>query len=108
MGLINLQDALDAFGLSEKTRKYGGDHSGYDTIMLYEIQDILEGLPSAEPEQRWIPVTERLPEATVSVIVTSTNGYVYTSRIVSGEWEYGGNVTAWMPLPEPYAERRKG
>ena len=48
--LIDRQMALDAFGLSEKTRKYGGDHSGYDTMMLYEIQDILEGLPSAEPE----------------------------------------------------------
>lgn len=50
MDLISRQTALDAFGLSEKTRKYGGDHSGYDTMMLYEIQDILEGLPSAEPE----------------------------------------------------------
>ena len=68
------------------------------------IMEYIDELPSAEPEQRWIPVTERLPEATVSVIVTSTNGYVYTSRIVSGEWEYGGNVTAWMPLPEPYKE----
>ena len=49
--LINRQDALDAFGLSEKTRKYGGDHSGYDTRMLYEIQDVLESLPSAQPER---------------------------------------------------------
>ena len=48
--LISRQDAIDAFGLSEKTRKYGGDHSGYDTRMLYEIQDILEGLPSAQLE----------------------------------------------------------
>ena len=49
--LISRQDALDAFGLSEKTRKYGGDHSGYDTRMLYEIQGVLEGLPSAQPER---------------------------------------------------------
>ena len=48
--LISRQAAIDAFGLSEKTRKYGGDHSGYDTRMLYEIQDILEGLPSAQPD----------------------------------------------------------
>ena len=48
--LISRQAAIDAFGLSERTRKYGGDHSGYDTRMLYEIQDILEGLPPAEPE----------------------------------------------------------
>ena len=49
--LIRRQDALDAFGLTEKSRKYGGDHSGYDTRMLYEIQDVLESLPSAEPER---------------------------------------------------------
>jgi len=47
---ISRQAAIEAFGLSEKTRKYGGDHSGYDTRMLYEIQDVLEGLPSAEPK----------------------------------------------------------
>ena len=48
--LIDRQMVLDAFGLSDETRKHSGDGSGYDTMMLYEIQDILEGLPSAEPE----------------------------------------------------------
>ena len=47
---ISRRMALDAFGLSEKTRKYGGDHSGYDTRMLYEIQDALEDLPAVKPE----------------------------------------------------------
>lgn len=50
--LISRQGAIDAFGLSEKTRKYGGDHSGYNTMMLYEIQDVLESLPSAEPRNK--------------------------------------------------------
>ena len=49
---VSRQAALDAFGLSEKTRKYGGDHSGYDMVMLYEIQDILEDLPSVTPAQK--------------------------------------------------------
>ena len=48
---ISRQAAIDAFGLSENTRKYGGDHSGYDTMMLYEIQDILEDLPSANSQE---------------------------------------------------------
>lgn len=54
---ISRQAALDAFNLSEKTRKYGGDHSGYDTMMLYEIQDVIEDLPSVTPKQKvghWI------------------------------------------------------
>ena len=61
---ISRKQALDAFGLSEKTRKYGGDHSGYDPMMLYEIQDVIEGLPSVSTKKtgRWIPVSERLPE----------------------------------------------
>jgi hypothetical protein len=48
---ISRQAAIDAFGLSEKTRKYGGDHSGYDTMMLYEIQQTLEDLPSVNPQE---------------------------------------------------------
>lgn len=50
--LILREDAIEAFGLSEKTRKYGGDHSGYDTMMKYEIQDVLENLPSPEDKDR--------------------------------------------------------
>ena len=56
---ISRQAAIDAFGLSEKTRKYGGDHSGYDTMMLYEIQDILENLPPVTPQSKighWIDI----------------------------------------------------
>ena len=50
--LISRQALLDDFGLSEKTRKWGGDHSGYNTMMLYEIQDIIESQPSVNPQER--------------------------------------------------------
>ena len=55
MVLINREELLNAFGLSEKTRKYGGDHSGYDTRMLYEIQDTIEDAETVKaiPEE-WI------------------------------------------------------
>lgn len=56
---VSRHAALEAFGLSEKSRKYGGDHSGYETLMKYEIQDILEDLPSVTPQPkmgRWIRV----------------------------------------------------
>lgn len=73
-------------------------------IPLFSAVFNIEKLPSA---QRWIPVTERLPEKHSSAIVTDF-GYVtfaYTNNL--DEWmDYDGNrlknVTAWMPLPEPY------
>ena len=49
--LISRQALLDAFGFSEKTRKWGGDHSGYDTMMLYEIQDVIESQPPVKPQE---------------------------------------------------------
>ena len=45
---ISRQEALDALGVTKNATKYGGDHSGYDTRMLYEIHDVLTGLPSAD------------------------------------------------------------
>ena len=101
--LISRQAAIDEFGLSEKTRKYGGDHSGYGTMMLYEIQDTLESLPSA---QQWIPCSERLPEAGEYVLRTirkfGWHGEEYWSVDIGPYNTNDGSIIAWMPLPEPY------
>ena len=107
--LISLNAALDAFGLSEKTRKYGGDHSGYDTRMLYEIQNTLESLPDAGPE--WIPCEKELPGIREEVIATdgvfvdcaSRRWYPDTDATIwEGSDGWTIDVKAWMPLPEPY------
>lgn len=72
---ISRKQALDAFGLSEKTRKYGGDHSGYDPMMLYEIQDVIENLPSVSTEKtgRWI-ITDKEEEIYCHVAICSVCG----------------------------------
>ena len=102
--LISRQAALDAFGLSEKTRKWGGDHSGYDTMMLYEIQDTLEDLPSVNP-QKWIPVSERLPDDGETYLICTDEGYIATIMYDrSMGWLLGANIIAYMPLPEPFKE----
>lgn len=55
MSLINREELLKSFDLSEKTQKYGGDHSGYDTRMLYEIQNTIEDAAEVEAiPYQWI------------------------------------------------------
>lgn len=58
--------------------------------------------------QRWIPVTERLPEEQKNVIAyTDVGSFAETAHWTGYRWEktwdfevlYG--VTHWMPLPEP-------
>ena len=88
-------------------------------------KQILDRIPSAQPEPPWIPVSERLPEEDDyksciecldgAVWYCTENGtiglgYYYKS---TKEWsttddlKTDGKVVAWMPLPEPYrAERR--
>jgi hypothetical protein len=51
--------------------------------------------------QRWIPVTERVPEPNTAVL-TRWRGDTFSVdwRFPSGEWTTGAFVTHWMPLPE--------
>lgn len=57
--LISRQALLDAFGFSEKTRKYGGDDSGYETLLRYEVQDIIEDAPTAYPKKgKWKHISD--------------------------------------------------
>ena len=61
-------------------------------------------LPSAQPEQQWIPCSERLPSKADHidnmVLVCYGNGSVRFNTYMNG-WVQG-NPVAWMPLPEPY------
>lgn len=86
---------------------------------LNELKLLRERI-DAQPEQRWIPVTERLPkeddyksciECLDGAVWYFTEngtiglGYYYNS---TKEWstiydlKTDGKVVAWMPLPEPY------
>ena len=109
--------------------------------VLTEVRDRLKALPSAQPEPKWIPVSERLPKSRTYCLFTvfehdseleaTTIETVYgrfddygERRYWSWEDEFGEcciegeeqldgdhdeiieKVLAWMPLPEPYKERR--
>ena len=71
--------------------------------------DILNHIPSAELEQKWIPVAERLPKDGERVLITHRGGVSF-GWYNGSYWERGAptnhrpleTVIAWMPLPEPY------
>lgn len=57
---------------------------------------------------RWIPVTERLPDEDGYVIISTEDGKVWIAWYVVewGHFPVVDKITAWMPLPKPY-ERSK-
>lgn len=69
-------------------------------------------------EQRWIPVSERLPEENKKVIISTKTENLYfgtycqnIDKSQAGVFLIRDNIytqidriAAWMPLPEPYRE----
>lgn len=109
MDLIDRQAAIDAI------QKYKCEH-GYDYAdCAYDIEKDLKALPSARPEQRWIPWhSGKFPEESGTYTVTAYDGA--TERVTYAKyqkrlkrWELTGaraywRVLAWMPSPKPYKE----
>ena len=77
---------------------------------------------SDESEDRWISVTERLPESASNKLVTIKHDLGNRTEIFTidiayytyGSWHYpyartkvSGRVIAWKPLPHPYKEERR-
>lgn len=79
--------------------------------VLTEMRDRLRNLPSAEPEPKWIPCSEKLPEDGTEVFVYLFDGpkSPYIAWIEDCRWytedfevDREHEPIAWMPLPSPY------
>ena len=71
---------------------------------------IRQALKDAQPEQRWIPCSERLPENGHYYLWCSDMGHVQSDYYWNGfenGMKYGYNIVAWMPLPKAWNRRAK-
>lgn len=103
--LIDADDLLTAFPID-------------DEPMLTKscVRMTIRRMPTIEP-QRWIPVSERLPECGQNIlawVLDGRDGHMTVARFDDGKayWSYmnrnyypKGEIIAWMPLPEQYKER---
>lgn len=130
--LISRQVAIEYF----MTNTNWHDEDGYEIHDAEDKRALLksyfDGIPPAQPEPRWIPVSERLPEEDTDVMIAyrykagegdtshcdidiTSYGQAYFGGRACGfkEWrapfEYfhsNYEVVAWTPLPEPYKEEQ--
>lgn len=111
--LISQQAAIDALRDYLVEKRCPDD--GTLTCRLIE-NEVINKLPSVQPEQRWIPVSERLPEPWDLVLVTDRHKDVRVCQMhhdssdgwydEHDNWMYfSTSVLAWMSLPEYYQEK---
>ena len=119
--------AIDGDALIEKAYDEAkGMAEPYDDFGTL-VEWLVDKAPTIEPEPKWIPCSEWLPEnKTAYYLATIANyGKFFSSTLPDDvgtvRWDYDrrkGNdswhwctertVIAWMPLPEPYKEKQDG
>ena len=126
-------DLISRQAVIEINRSY---HGQMPNEVNHRIWKEINDLPSAQPEQRWIPFKTRpltkeekeehpewdgildckLPDDGQRILVSvSVRGhesvqydefYTDDGSYLDSGYEIGTEATAWMPLPEPYREER--
>lgn len=63
-----------------------------------------EEIAVAQEKTRWIPVTERLPDQCMDILVCYRDGHIFMGTAMCDDWIEedleDGQITHWMPLPE--------
>ena len=109
-GTISRQAAIDALD------KRFDSIPMEQTVEILQLRRDLRELPPAQPEQKWIPCSERLPEDGTEVFVYLYHNpkspyiaWIEDSRWYTEEFEVDREYEplAWMPLPEPYQNKER-
>lgn len=100
---MNREEAIKWLKAIEKKYIHGGDEE-YDNLRKIALHMAIESLE--QPEPKWIPVSEGLPEELATTLITDKDGDVFVARFIEvingcAEWTTD-DVIAWMPRPEPY------
>ncbi|WP_205838924.1 DUF551 domain-containing protein [Bilifractor porci] len=118
--IISRAAALDGLSKLRMIDTYKIDGDPCLKVKAIDVYEMLKQLPSAQPEQRWIPCSERLPEDEQPILFSTTTGRVHQGRFHMdnsiNQWyssldkmrAYNNTVNAWMPLPEPYKAESEG
>lgn len=102
--------------LAESAKHHANDSR--EEVLLRRDREIIRALPPVTPTQRWIPVSEKLPEDFQRVLVTIVNykgdkvvrvseyyNRVFRIKENHERWGVGEKgLLAWAPLPEPYKD----
>ncbi len=113
---INEQESqCDAISREAVLKQLKGCLTGGEIEYQY-VKSHIDSIPPVNPQPKteWIPVSEGMPKENETVIASTKHGIYpqahYTKRY-GWEWAYEAgfdywegleDVTAWMPLPEPY------
>jgi len=59
---------------------------------------------------KWIKCSERMPEldddgCSDGVLALTSDENIIFSWVVNHDWEFGEDITYWMPLPQPPKEK---
>lgn len=104
----NNEDGINCYKCPIRDKRWDGAWQDDETICYRKLMRDSAELLSVHPEQRWIPVSERLPEDIGEYLVTDEHTHLYIARYdffndhTVGYWKR--YFRAWMPLPEPYKE----
>lgn len=127
-----VEEFMEQYEMVDKEQIYSNGTEYVPIFRMKQWFEHLKQLPSAQPEQRWIPIkwhdcTDEdrekygfnndivvvfdceMPDDNQSILVTTSHGYVNQDVCyiddgysLDSGWDWIDDIKAWMPLPEPY------